>query len=109
MNTAPMWLIYEDDDGETVTRHYQPWQDIATAGVLINDIGNDMTLVGWTTEAPGGSTEKIVVESRDGELIVIEVDTSAERPIIYITDPHESSSDRVEVFINGVDYSPDSF
>lgn len=52
LGTSAMWLIYEDDDGDTVTRHYQPWQDVATAGVLINDIGNDMELVGWTTIPP---------------------------------------------------------
>jgi hypothetical protein len=53
--------------------------------------------------------EPIVIEAQDGELILIEIDTSGKRPVIHINDPHVLPADRVEVFINGVDYSPDSF
>lgn len=52
LTAGPMWLIYADANGE---RHYQPWQDVATAGTLIDGDGDDMELVGWTTVAPGGA------------------------------------------------------
>lgn len=51
----------------------------------------------------------ISVTASDGERIEIRVDNSGARPAIHISDPHEDAEHRVEVFINGIDYSPDSF
>lgn len=45
---SPMWLVYVDATGK---QHYQPWEDISTAGVLIDDDGEDMELIGWTDDA----------------------------------------------------------
>ncbi len=50
VNTSPMWLVYKDESGAL---HYQPYEDVASAGTLIDaDSGNDMELVGWTTIPP---------------------------------------------------------
>ncbi|BBY54004.1 hypothetical protein H7J07_05220 [Mycobacterium koreense] len=50
MKTSNMWLIYEDSTGE---KHYQPWQDVDTAGGLVDpDTDEDMELVGWTEDRP---------------------------------------------------------
>ena len=49
MQTMDMWLVYIDDNG---TRHYQHWRDIAEVGSLIDESGNDMDLLGWTTFYP---------------------------------------------------------
>lgn len=53
--------------------------------------------------------DPIIVTASDGERIEIRIDNSGRRPTIHIDDPHDDVRDRVEVFINGVDYSPDSF
>ena len=46
--TGAMWLIYHDRHGRP---HYQHWRDLPEAGTLIDpDDGEDMELVGWTTE-----------------------------------------------------------
>lgn len=64
--TGPMWLVYADDDGG---RHYQPWQDLTEAGTLINEFGNDMEMIGWTTVDP--DTPPRVVE-RELTITVVE-------------------------------------
>ena len=44
-NTASMWLVYRDDEGNF---HEQPWQDIMEVGVLIDpETGNDWEIIGW--------------------------------------------------------------
>lgn len=51
VETRGMWLVYVDFNGN---RHYQPWQDLTSAGTLIDpESGDDMEVVGWTTAAPG--------------------------------------------------------
>lgn len=51
LQTRPMWLVYVSDDN--TERHYQPWQDLAEVGPLIDpETGNDMDLLGWTTDKP---------------------------------------------------------
>ncbi len=41
--TGPMFLVYEDENGE---RHFQPWQDLVTQGTLTDENG-DLEIVGW--------------------------------------------------------------
>lgn len=49
-NTEDMWLVYRSESGDS---YFQPWQDLTTAGTLIDpDSGEDMELVGWTTDLP---------------------------------------------------------
>jgi hypothetical protein len=48
--TADMWLVYADDGGKL---NYQPWQDVDTAGPLIDaESGDDMELIGWVDKLP---------------------------------------------------------
>lgn len=48
METSPMWLVYEDENGDL---HYQPWEDLTESGTLIDpEDGEDMEMVGWTTK-----------------------------------------------------------
>lgn len=48
MKTTKMFLVYKDSDGEF---HYQPWQDVAEVGTLIDpETGDDMELIGWSEE-----------------------------------------------------------
>jgi len=50
INSGNMWLVYVADNGEN---HFQPWQDLMSAGTLIDpESGDDMEMVGWTTTAP---------------------------------------------------------
>jgi hypothetical protein len=49
MNTSNMWLVYADTDGQ---HHHQPWQDVDTVGTLIDEQGDDMEMIGWTTTNP---------------------------------------------------------
>lgn len=50
MKCSDMWLIYVDDNNN---RHYQHWRDVAEVGSLIDpESGEDMDLLGWTTERP---------------------------------------------------------
>ena len=51
-----MWLIYVDDNGE---RHHQHWRDISEVGNLIDEFGNDMDLIGWTTINPETGDEAL--------------------------------------------------
>lgn len=47
-NTEDMWLVYRDSQGH---EHLQLWSDIPEVGGLIEwDTGDDMELIGWTTE-----------------------------------------------------------
>ncbi|KMV19645.1 hypothetical protein ACT17_06295 [Mycolicibacterium conceptionense] len=49
INTSEMWLVYQSDNGKY---YAQPWGDVATAGGLIDpDTGDDMEVIGWTTNA----------------------------------------------------------
>jgi len=50
ISSGNMWLVYVADNGEN---HFQPWQDLMSAGTLIDpESGDDMEMVGWTTTAP---------------------------------------------------------
>ena len=50
IQTGSMWLVYIDLNGDN---HFQPWEDVTTAGTLIDpDSGDDMEMVGWTTTPP---------------------------------------------------------
>jgi hypothetical protein len=51
------------------------------------------------------TVEPIVIETQDGEMILI---TSGKSPVIHINDPHVRPGGRVEVVVNGVGCSPDS-
>lgn len=47
-STNRMHLVYRGDDG---TYYYQPWQDVAEVGGLVDpETDEDMDLVGWTTK-----------------------------------------------------------
>ena len=49
-NSTNMWLVYMDEEDNY---HYQPWTDLVNFGTLIDpDSGNDMDMIGWTTELP---------------------------------------------------------
>lgn len=48
MNTSDMFLVYRDEEGILHTQH---WSDLVEVGTLINpDTGDDMELIGWTTD-----------------------------------------------------------
>lgn len=50
INRSSMWLVYKDDAG---MKHYQHWNDTVDSGTLIDPFtGDDMELVGWTTDNP---------------------------------------------------------
>jgi len=50
VETGNMWLVYADCNGD---HHYQPRQDVAEVGTLIDpESGDDMEMVGWTTTTP---------------------------------------------------------
>lgn len=45
IHNSPMWLVYEDEQGN---KHYQMWQDLTDVGTLIDpESGEDMPLIGW--------------------------------------------------------------
>lgn len=44
--TGDMFLIYEDAEGG---RHAQHWNDLAEVGTLVDENGEDLDLIGWTT------------------------------------------------------------
>lgn len=49
IHTSALFLIYQDAQGEF---HSQPWQDLTTAGTLVDPVTDgDMELVGWSTTA----------------------------------------------------------
>lgn len=44
--TVDMWLVYLSDSNK---EYLQPWQDLVSAGTLIDpDTGDDMEIIGWT-------------------------------------------------------------
>ena len=48
INTGPMRLVYQGENGEIYT---QPWQDLTEAGTLIDpETGDDLEIIGWTTK-----------------------------------------------------------
>ena len=45
-----MWLVYIDVEGQM---HFQHWSSLSEIGTLIDpENGEDMDVIGWTTEAP---------------------------------------------------------
>lgn len=45
IRTENMYIVYEDYKGE---HHYQPYEDLTDSGTLIDDQGDDMTIIGWS-------------------------------------------------------------
>lgn len=46
---SPMWLVYIDGGG---TYRYQSWDEVDTGNAIDPVTGEDMPVVGWTTERP---------------------------------------------------------
>lgn len=54
-STSPMWLVYEEDS-EGFQPH-QPYADVVDVGTLVDpNTGDDLRIVGWTTEEPEEAT-----------------------------------------------------
>ncbi|MCV7174842.1 hypothetical protein [Mycolicibacterium sphagni] len=88
MKATPMWLVYADEHGE---RHYQPWADVATAGTLSDDDGEDMELIGWTDIAPPDESTAAVtwyrVDDRtQGQIALIEAGSAGQAARQYLED-----------------------
>lgn len=52
IQSSNMWLVYVAEDG---TNHFQPWQDVSEVGTLIDEMGDDMEMIGWTTDVGDGN------------------------------------------------------